>query len=265
MPTEHIYKKAVITGASDGIGEAIAHELSDQTHLLLIGRNLDKLKDMRHQLNRLGRMVEICSADLTTREGLNKSIKAIDAFVPDLFVNNAGFGIMGPFSQADLETEKEMVALNVLAVMELAYATIPHLKERANQFGRASMVITSSVAGFNPAPYFATYGATKSFELFWGQSLDVELRGEGVDVLTLCPGGTKTSFFKRARPHQGKSSDLSQTAQEVAKEAIDALNQKKRLHVCGHRNRLWVLGGRFLPRQMVASIVEKVFKKLASE
>jgi short-subunit dehydrogenase len=184
---------ALVTGASAGIGQAFAERLAREAwDLLLVARRRERLEDLAVQLRDAhGRRVEVLAADLTARDGL-QAVEARIAEEPtlELLVNNAGFGTSGAFAELDRDGEELEVALNVVALVRLTHAALDAFKAR----GHGSVINVSSLAGFQPGPYTATYGATKAFVNSFTQAVAEELRGTGVRLQLLCPGFTRTEF-----------------------------------------------------------------------
>lgn len=258
------YEFAAITGATSGIGAAFARVLPPETNLLLTGRNRAKLAEAKAALAprvRGGcRRVETVEADLATETGRARVIEAGRDLPIDLLVNNAGLGRFGRVIDNPAETEWEMAEVNVVAVVTLTRALLPAMLARAEaKGGRAGLIIVASTAAFQPTPYLSTYGATKTFDLFYAEALASELRGRPVDVLALCPGETDTAFFERAA--MGGSAFGTMIAPErVAREGLAALG-RKRIHVVGALNRLNTSLVRFASRRLVADMAERVLAR----
>jgi len=184
---------AVVTGASAGIGRAFAERLvRDAWDLVLVARRRERLDALAAQLREAhGRRVEVLVADLSDETGLRLVEERI-AKEPtlELLVNNAGFGTSGPFVDRDRQGESQEVRLNVLALLRLTHAALEAFRGR----GHGSVINVSSLAGFQPAPYNATYAATKAFVNSFTQAIAEELRGTGLRLQLLCPGFTRTEF-----------------------------------------------------------------------
>lgn len=221
------FKRALITGATSGIGEAFAEALPEDTGLLLTGRNEAKLAVLRDRLAAEGRTIEIVPADLRQSEDRRRLSEAGDAFEIDLFINNAGLGYFSNFVETPLDEEVAMVQVNVVAVHELTHALLPGMLARAQMSGaRAGLIVVSSVIGHLPVPYFATYAATKAFDLAFAEGLAEEMSDEPVDILALCPGATATDFQARA----GAPSDMFHRAESsisVARKGLRALGRRR--------------------------------------
>lgn len=222
----NLYRRALITGASGGIGAAFASELPRATDLLLAGRNEGTLEEKRAELSGKGRTVETFAADLTDERAVHELIARADDFGVDLLVSNAGIGQFGRLVDNEPELERETAMLNVVAVVLLARGLLPGMIERARDAGRrGGVVIVSSTAAFSPVPFFATYAASKAFGLYFTEALAEEMRDDPVDVLALCPGATRTSFGARAGFDRGHAPGAADPG-TVAREALDALGTK---------------------------------------
>ena len=163
-------KRALITGATSGIGEAFAAELAGRADLLLTGRNDDKLASIKARLGAPDHTVETVNADLGTFDGIEAVVAAAEAFEIDLLVNNAGAGQLGLHLDHDPADVRETVMVNVVAVTELTRRLIPGMLARAHRDGEGcGLIILSSTAAFVPVPRFATYAATKAFDLHYAQ------------------------------------------------------------------------------------------------
>ena len=223
------YKMALITGATQGIGEAFAEMLPAATGLLLTGRDAAKLVELAERHARPGRTIETVTADLTEDAGRHAVIERAEALGIDLFVNNAGLGTFGPVIENDPGREREIVQVNVLAVHQLTRALLPGMVARAAGNGsRAGLIIVSSVIGYLAMPMMATYAATKAFDLRFAEALAEELRREPIDVLALCPGATDTDFQQRSGVPQ-KFYRHAETAEAVARKGLWALGRRRML------------------------------------
>lgn len=220
------YRMALVTGATSGIGTAFAEALPRQTGLLLTGRDQASLEALAAKLAKDGRTVETQVADLSVDADRAALIDRAEALGVDLLINNAGLGVFGPVTSNPLDREMEMVAVNVTAVVHLTRALLPGMTARVRTSGgRAGLIIVSSVAAFTPVPMLATYAATKTFELSFGEALADEVKDAPVDVLVLCPGATRTNFFDRAG--MAKTPGYSEMPGPVARKALRALGRKR--------------------------------------
>lgn len=250
-----LYKFALITGSSSGIGEAIARQLPEETSLFLTGRNADRLNKIAESLKSPNRTVVTMAGDLTDREFRRELMDKAGQYPIDLFINNAGMGEYSLFVDANVRKSTEMLSLNVAAVTDLAHGMLPALER-----SKGAMVIVASVAAFVPVPGFAVYSATKAYDLFLAEALATEMKPHGVQVMALCPGGTATQFQSRAGAVHADGF-FTDSPQKVAKECLRALAGGKAVHVVGVLNRLTLLMVRFLPRALVRTIAAGVLQR----
>jgi uncharacterized protein len=231
METMTTPRRALITGATSGIGSAFASALPS-TDLLLTGRNGDRLAEMRAELERPDREVDCVQADLACIEERDTLIGRAEEFGIDLLVNNAGLGRYGPVLDNDAGSERTAAEVNVVATIDLTRQLLPGMISRAKETGRrASLINVSSTLAFQPLPFLATYAASKMFVWMYTQALAAELRCEPIDVLTLCPGPTRTAFGRRAGFALG-SLPGAFSPETVARQGLDALGRRS-VHVVG--------------------------------
>ena len=259
-------RTALVTGASSGIGEAIARRLAARgTSLVLCARRRDRLEALASDLRaRHGVAVEVVEADLT-RDGAAADLarRAAEHGPIDLLVNNAGAGAFGTFAGLPLDAQLALVRINVLALVELTGHLLPAMAAR----GHGAILNIASTSGFQPLAYNAVYAATKAFVVHFGEALAVEQRGSGIDVVTLCPGITDTEFFAAAsrvgetfRP----SGALAMSADRVAHYAMRALDRRRALAFAGSHNWLTSLLVRLAPRSWVRAVAGSVFRWMLS-
>ena len=230
------HRSALVTGATSGIGAAFARALPEETNLLLVARHADDLSAARAALERPGRRVETVAADLITDEGRNAVIAKAEELEIDLLINNAGVGSFGAVIENTLEFERATVELNVVAVTVLTRALLPGMLERAAvAHRRAGLILVSSTTAFQPVPFLATYSASKSFILAYGEALASELARKPVDVLVLCPGATRTNFGQRAGFAVGALPGADDPM-DVARAGLHALGRRG-VHICGFGTR----------------------------
>lgn len=212
------FTRALITGASSGIGHAMARELARRgVGVVLVARRRDHLEQFAEVARRdHGVHVEVLAADLLEEAGLARVEDRLRADPPiDLLVNNAGMEFHGRFHELPVEGEEAQVLLNVRAVVRLTHAALGVMVPR----GRGGVLMTSSMAGFQPLPQLATYSASKAFVTSFAQSLHEELRGTGVTTTALCPGFVDTGFVEGA----GVPRAMLMDAEAVARAGIDAV------------------------------------------
>jgi short-subunit dehydrogenase len=199
-------RRAVITGASSGIGGAFARELAPDADLLLTGRDAPALEALAAELRAAAaagegreREVRVVTADLAVPAERAELVAAAAAFAPDLLVNDAGLGTWGEFLEDPPGRVEASVLVDVLAPVVLARALLPGMIERAAaDGGRAGLINLSSTLAFTPVPQGSVYGASKAFLLAFTEALAAELGGRPVDVLAVCPGPVRTDFYRRA-------------------------------------------------------------------
>ena len=200
-PDAHHVSRAIVTGASGGLGLEFAKLLAADKHdLVLIARSADKLDAIAADLrNRYGVNVETLALDLSQLG----AAAAVFARVPecDVLINNAGFATNGRFDEIPEERIREEVLLDVLTLTELTRAYLPAMRAR----GAGRVLNVASTAGFLPGPFMAVYYACKAYVLSFSQAIAEELRGTGVTVTCLCPGATATGFADRAHTNNDAS------------------------------------------------------------
>ena len=189
---------ALVTGASSGIGEAIAVQLAaDGSDLVLVARRRDRLEALAQELRgRHGVKVDVLVADVTEPDQLALVEDRLREGAPsvDLLVNNAGRGGQGPFAERSIEDQDGQIRLNVLAPVRLTHAALGPMLAR----GAGGVLNVSSIAGLQPMPYVATYSATKAYLSNFTHAVHEEVRGHGVNVTNLLPGFTRTGFHQAA-------------------------------------------------------------------
>jgi len=245
-------RKALVTGASAGIGAAFSARLASRGYdLVLVARDQKRLEARAKELHREhGVHVEVLPADLTKSPELKRVEKAAAAGL-DLLVNNAGFGTFGSFYELDIDREEEEIRLNVLALVRLTHAALKPMVQR----GEGAIINVSSLASFQPMPYNATYGATKAYVTSFTEALAEELRGTGVRIQALCPGFTRTEFQERAGLHvSGVPSFLWMSAEEVVDASLAALERGQVLVVPGapYKAMAWLTG--LMPRPVTRRV-----------
>lgn len=239
-------KWALITGASSGIGKALAYELgAEDYHLFLTARNPQALEQVAADCAaKFSVLTKTHAADLARPD-------EVDALIGDLastplpfgiLVNNAGFGVKGEFLTTELDSELAMVGVQLDAMMKLTKAMVPGMVARRH----GHILNVASVYSFAPVPYQTVYGACKSFLWSFSAALRAELAGTGVTVTVLCPGVTQTEFRARAGiPERNKSAGA--TPEEIARIAVKHTLRGDLIVVPGLANKLFVFMARHLP------------------
>ena len=247
-------KWAVITGASSGIGKALAFEFAaGGFNIFLTGRNETALDQIatectdRHPVE-----TEIVRADLGTLEGIDNLISTLRSrpYRYEALVNNAGFGIYGDFASSSLENNLQLMNVQLTAALKLTQSVLPAMISR--QSGR--ILIVASVYSFSPVPFQSIYAASKAFLLSFFRSLESELTETGVTVTVFCPGMTQTEFRSRAGiAEKHKASGMS--SEKVARIAYIETMRGTQLVVPGFFNRLFVFLARLLPVRAVPRFI----------
>ncbi|MDR7131833.1 short-subunit dehydrogenase [Algoriphagus sp. 4150] len=263
-------KVSLITGASGGIGEAIAHKFAERKHnLLLVARNADKLGTLCKQMTeKYGINAQFIAADLAksgTAEKVFAETKRRGLEV-EMLINNAGIGSGGEFSELALEPEMEMLQLNISSLVALTHMFLGEMKKRNN----GTIINVASMASFIPIPYMATYSASKVFVRHFTQALTQECKPYKVHVMLLCPGLTKTNFNhaagmdgevgRRLNAEYSSSTPL-QTPEQVAEELLTALDKRKHYIVSGKMNRMASRLSALFPNAFLAKSFAKSYRK----
>jgi uncharacterized protein len=226
---------ALVTGASAGIGEEFARQLAGRDHdLVLVARDRARLDALAKELSEAhSAHCEVLPADLTDDAQL--ATVESRAREVDLLINNAGFGTFGKFYELDLDKELREIQLNVIALVRLTRAAAGAMAER----GMGGILNVSSLAGFQPGPMNATYGATKAFVTMFTEAVHEEMRGTGVSISVLCPGFTHTEFQERANaPASDVPGFMWQNAPEVARAGLDGVARNKAVIIPGNVNKV---------------------------
>jgi len=247
-------RRALVTGASTGLGAVFAAALAGQQYeLTIVARSRERLEALAERLRQHhGIAVQVVVADLTQALALRtveEHVAADQAL--ELLVNNAGFGTTGPFASLDPDQEEAEIRLNIVALMRLTHAALPGMIAR----NRGAIINVSSLAAFVPGPYDATYGATKAFVNSFTEALHEELRGTRVRVQALCPGFTHTEFQQRAGIDVSRLPAYAwMTPEAVVAASLAALQRGQLVCVPGLINRLLALLIGAVPRRLVRRV-----------
>lgn len=253
-------KWALVTGASAGIGKALAEELAaGGTHLVLTARRADRLEQLAKTLAARNNIrTEVCIADLAQADAPDQILAFTQAkgIEVDLLINNAGFGAYGAFANSDLQRQLEMIQVNCRAVVHLTRLYLPGMIARK----RGDILIVASTASFQAVPYISTYAATKAFDLIFAEGLAEEVKPLGVRVCALCPGSTASEFHDVARQTQFAARQKQETAEKVARTALQALAAGKSYVISGFGNYLGTHSQRLVPRRLVTRVAASMFR-----
>ena len=270
-------KLALVTGASTGIGYAIAKELAMRGAKLIISataRSEDKLHELSSEIKDIGAECHIFLEDLSrlnSGRSLYDQIKLQNLHV-DLLVNNAGYGRWGTFHEVEMDDYAEMIQLNITSLSELSHLFIPDMISK----GEGGVINVGSVASLTPVPYSSVYAATKAYVLSLSEGLRYEYRNSNIRIMALLPGATVSNFGQVAtaksdklrerlnkRTKRSAAGTVFQTSHEVAVECLDGFTKDKQFIIPGKGNRRTALITKLMPRTKVLNIVGNLFKKIA--
>lgn len=247
-------KWALVTGASAGIGVALARELAAHgAKIILTARRKERLEALAAELAGKGTETRIVVADLNDSAAPQQIFDATAGagLTVDILVNNAGLGQFGAFCETDPEQELSQVRVNCEAVVRLSRLFVPGMVERR----RGWVLIVASTASFQPVPYISTYSATKVFDRFFALGLAAEVARFGVKVTALCPGPTESEFFDVAGAGAFKRG--VQPTEDVARIGISALARGQRTILPSASGRISAFAVRFLPVGLITHFIEK--------
>lgn len=263
LPTPTRDTRAVITGASSGIGYALTEGLARYGYsLILVARREDRLRALAERLSaECGVEIEIRAVDLAQRDERAKLCDELAGRDIAVLCNNAGFATYGELATANPARERQQVELNSVAVHDLTLAVLPGMVER----GAGAILITGSTAGNQPGPHNATYAASKAFANTLAESLHGELAETGVQCTLLAPGPVRTEYAEVAEaPNLDRMvpGPLWVSADRAAAEAIAGMAAGRRRVVPGAFAKVQTLGGQYTPRGLVGPILRTVYRKV---
>ncbi len=245
-----VNKKALITGATSGIGLQFAKALSkDGYDITFVSNKKDKLKKVLKSIPGNNKSIY---ADLTDFKDIEKICNEISKNNYNLLINNAGMGLYGNFEDADINKLNNIITLNCNAVMMLSHSFLKKAKKGD------SLIIVSSAIVFLPSSNGPIYVSTKAFNLFLGESLYHKQRKKGVYVMVLCPGATRTEFFKRSGVKKTPSKIIMLNPEKVVRIALKELKKRKKSVVIpGIKNKSFVTLSKLLPRKNIWNFMER--------
>lgn len=249
-------KTILITGASSGIGEAFANTLDKLgAKLILTARSKDKLEQMVSSMNNA---VSI-PGDLSKKEFPQELYAKVNEMKlkVDILINNAGFGYSGKFLDNSMENYNEMINLNICSLTHLTHLFMKDMLE--NKSG--GIINISSLASFQPIPFFSIYAATKAFVTSFTLSLYEEYREKNIKILGVCPGYTKTNFNKRAQMNSVPVAGYLMSSQEVVDQSLKAYKKGRFLIINGKVNRFAKLFTSLLPKKWSLKMASSIIKK----
>ena len=254
---------ALVTGASGGIGEALAYAFARGGYdLVLVARDSDKLAAVAQKVEALKATPTVIVLDLQTAgavQNLQAQLADDGPASIDVLVNNAGFGAVGPVTDGDVDEQLGMIDLNCRVLTELSIRFGQDIKASK----RGGILNVASTAAFQPGPHMAVYYATKAYVLSLSEAMNQEFRGSGAHVTALCPGPVRTGFQERAAfdKSMGIANLPMQSAEEVAKAGYEGFMAKKAVVIPGLMNVVMAKSAPFAPRGVLLSMVENLQKK----
>ncbi len=258
MVDEQQRPRALVTGASAGIGAGFARHLARRGYdLVLVARRRQRLDALAAELSAHRATAEVLTADLASEDGVAQVEERLKRGDIDLLVNNAGFGTAGEFARLPLQRELEEVDVNIRALLRLSHAALgPMVAAR-----RGGIINVASMAAFQPIPYNATYAATKAFVLHFSEGLHEEARPHGVTITCLCPGPVRTEFQQVAGINEERMRALSwASVDSVVETALSAFRSGRAIAIPGAVNAMSAASIRLAPRVLVRRIAGSMFK-----
>lgn len=251
----------LVTGASSGLGEAMARQLAaGGAHLVLVARRRERLAQLQSRLEAAhGTRCHVIAADLSRPEEIAR-VHAEASALADIHavILNAGITHFGRHADLDWAQVHDLVATNVTGVLHLAHLFLPDLIARNDGGG---LLLVSSMAGLLPTPFQAAYSGSKAFLCNFGQALSQEVRGHDVSVTVFCPGGIDTAMTRGSRLDYFSDTPFLQDVDACAADALAALRARRPLYVPGRLNRLQLLLTRLAPRALVNRITHDAYRR----
>jgi uncharacterized protein len=264
LPPPSNRSTTLVTGASSGIGAAIARRLAARGHgLTLTARRLERLQELAEDLSgQQGVRVEPIAADISEPAERDRVADEVEArgLTVEILVNNAGHGDAGDTHRTDRSRLLSMVRLNCEALLDFQARYTAEMADR----GRGAVINVASTAAFQPIPGTGTYAATKAFVLSLSESAHSELAGSGVTVTALCPGPVKTEFMETAgvgAAEEQVPGIFWTDVEDVAREAVEGADKGKRVVVPGLLNRAGALSGQHSPRAVVLPLAKRIWRQ----
>jgi len=252
----------LITGASKGIGKAIAREVAGRKHnLILAARSKNLLDELAEELRAKGTEVHTLAIDLLKENSHTELFSECErlGLSVNFLVNNAGMGNYGKFYKVPVEDHLVTMRLNNEVMVRMAYEFIARNKGKEH---RCYLLNTASTASYQPVPKMTIYSATKAFMLFFSQGIRHELRKSNISVTALCPGPTESQFFEPAKMDKvwNDNKRFLMPAEKVARIAIDGTLKRKAVIIPGFFNKLGALSAKLAPQELATATSALLFK-----
>lgn len=247
------FKLALVTGATSGIGESLCRLLASKgINLLITGRNTERLDELTTELSKQVKVTKF-TADLSAPDQRHWVLEQIHTHVPDLIINNAGFGLYGPALSHPTAEQLKILNVDGLALLEITLEAARTLRAHAKT---GTILNVASAAAFFAFPELAVYSAVKSFVLQLSQSLDAELQSAGIRVLATCPGMVDTEFSKRAGGEKDSSALAMSISPDKAAHCIwHQIQTEKPVYIFDWRTRWGTYLSRILPQCLVTAFL----------
>ncbi|MDX1959558.1 MAG: SDR family oxidoreductase [Leptospiraceae bacterium] len=263
MSTKNLKEKfaghALITGGSAGLGAEFARQLAEKgMDIVLVARRKEKMEELASEIqSKFKVQVEVIVQDLSTMDCADKIKAELDSkkISVGLLVNNAGYGTYGYFHEIEPKSELQMIDLNVRTPVALTHAFLPEMVKRK----KGGVIFLASNGAYQPCPFFATYGATKAFNLMLGEALWGEYREFGIEVISLSPGYTRTEFQDVAGNKGQEPLGGWSEPKEVVKQCLDNLGSEPST-IPGLMNSFLAWSMRFTPRKMAVLVGHSILK-----
>lgn len=254
-------KTVLITGATSGIGYEFSKIFMENNYdVILVGRNLEKLMELEDFSKKKYVRAYIYKFDLSLSENIDLLYKKIKTEVGkvDILINNAGIGFNGEFNEIDWQKQLDIINVNIISLTKLTKLILKDMIDQKD----GKILNVASTGAYQPGPLISVYYASKAYVLSFSEALREEVKDKGINVVTLCPGATKTNFSKRA----GKGDlDVAMSAKEVAECGYKALMNNKAICIPGIMNKVLVFLSKVSPTTLNAKIVKKIQNKAISK
>jgi short-subunit dehydrogenase len=254
-------KTALVTGAGSGLGLEFSKLLAkDNYNLVLVDVDKRALEEVKNSIKKKhNTKVEVLMKDLSRANASQEIFEFVNGRSLDVLINNAGFGLFGPFAQTNWHRESDMLHLHIMTTTQMTKLFLKGMLQR----GSGHILNVSSLAAFEPGPLMSIYYASKAYILSFSEAIANELKGSGVSVTALCPGPTKTRFQEVVANSSSKNRIQMNMAssKKVAKIGYKAMMAGKEIVIPGLLNKVIAFLPRLMPRNKVTSIVRKIQEK----